>query len=206
VGTAALLFYTMLVVGTFIIGKLFFQEKITLEKQVSLFIAIIGMLVLYSFSLSSSQILPAILTSIAGLLGATVVVFSKKLSNKYSETQILSSIFLAMLLANLLIGLLLKESLPILAFNIPWLAQMGYSLAMLVANALVIVGFKYVEASVGGLIGLLEVVFAAIFGIVLFKESFTISSMVGGGLILFAATFPYLVEIAGSRKRSKEHC
>jgi drug/metabolite transporter (DMT)-like permease len=195
VGSAALLFYTMLVVGTFVIGKLFFQEKITLEKQASLIIGVIGMLILYSFSLTSAQIMPAVLTSIAGLLGATVVVFSKKISSNYSETQILSSIFVAMLLVNFLIGLLLGESLPALALNTPWMAQLGYSLAMLVANAFVIAGYKYVQASVGGLIGLLEVIFAAVFGVILFSEVFTASTLVGGGLILFAAMVPYLVEI-----------
>jgi drug/metabolite transporter (DMT)-like permease len=200
VGTAALLFYTMLVAGAFLIGKLFFQEKITIEKNVAFILGVVGMLILYSFSLSASQIVPAILTSIAGLLGATAVVFSKKVSSTYSETQILTSMFVAMFLANMLISWLLGESLPLFVLNTPWAAQLGYSAAMLVANALVIAGYKYVQASVGGLLGLLEVIFAAVFGIVFFQDNFTISNAVGGGLIFVAAAVPYLVGIFRLRK------
>src|SRR6185437_4394631 len=94
VGTATLLFYIMLVLGTYVFGMLFFQEKLTLSKAAAFCLAVGGLSILYQFIITREQILPALATMLAGILGACGVVFSKKLSHQYSETQILSTIFL----------------------------------------------------------------------------------------------------------------
>jgi drug/metabolite transporter (DMT)-like permease len=78
IGTATLLFYAALVVGGYILGKVFFAEKLTLIKIMSLVIAIIGMLVIYGWSLSNTQIFPATMTVLAGLMGASTVILPKK--------------------------------------------------------------------------------------------------------------------------------
>lgn len=104
VGTATLLFYMMLVLGAFIIGKLFFKEQLTPVKYISLVFALVGLCIIYRFGLTVDQLIPAIFTMIAGLMGASIVVFSKKLSSRYSETQILTYLFIAMLFSNLFLG------------------------------------------------------------------------------------------------------
>lgn len=190
IGTATLIFYTTLTVGAYLIGKLFFNEKITPIKYLSLILAIAGMGTLYSLSLSSAQILPALSTAAAGLMGASVVVLSKKVSNKYSEVQILTSFFIVMLAANFILSAVFKENIPDLTLSSAWLAQLAYCASMVLANAAVVIGFKYLEPSIGGLIGLLEIIFAVLFGIVFFGEVLQLPSLLGGLLIITSAVLP----------------
>ncbi len=190
VGTATLLFFTALTMGAYAIGKIFFNEKLTSTKYFSLILAVIGLATMYSFSLSVDQILPAISTSVAGLMGAGVVVLSKKVSDRYSETQILTSFFIVMLFANLVLSFVFHETTPMPEFSISWIAQLGYCVSIVLANAAVVKGFKYLEPSIGGLVGLLEVIFGVAFGILFFGEVVTMSTIIGGGLILLAASLP----------------
>lgn len=190
VGTATLLFYTMLTIGAYLIGKFFFGERITLIKYLSLILAMIGLALIYSFSLTANQIMPALLVIIAGFMGASIVVFSKKLSSSYSETQILTGVFGIMFLSNLLISMGLKENLPSIDNFMPLFSQLGYTGALLLANLAVILGFKYLEPSIGALIGLLEVIFAIIFGLLFFGEILSLGTISGILLVLFAIALP----------------
>ncbi|OGK29251.1 hypothetical protein A3D06_00815 [Candidatus Roizmanbacteria bacterium RIFCSPHIGHO2_02_FULL_40_9] len=187
VGTATLLFFTMLTIGSYIIGKVFFNENLTRIKYFSLGLALIGLSIIYTFSLTADQILPAIFISLAGFMGACVVVFSKKVSSKYSEIQILTSLFVVMLLVNVVVSRVLGESIPLAEVSRAWFAQVGYAIAMLIANGAVVVGFRYLEPSIGGIIGLLEVVFGVLFGIIVFHEPLTAQLLVGSMLIILSA-------------------
>ncbi len=72
---------------------------------------------------------------------------------------------------------------------------MGYVIAGIVGFWAVIEGFKYVEASIGGLIGLLEIAFSIVFGLLLFHEGITIRSGVGALLVISAAALPHLSDL-----------
>ncbi|MDA1079837.1 MAG: DMT family transporter [bacterium] len=196
VGTTTLLFYLSLTVGTFVIGKLFFNEYITKSKLGALALAAIGLFVIYQFTLADNQMLAAGSTLLSGFLSAIYMVFSKKISNTYSEIQILSVLFISMFLVNLPISFLRGEVLPNISIGSAWLGQFGYICAMLLANGLVISGFKKIEPSIGGLLGLFEIVFAAIFGVLLFGEVVTRSLLLGGSCILIAAGLPDIMYIA----------
>ena len=56
-------------------------------------------------------------------------------------------------------------------------------------------GFKYVEASIGGLLGLLEVVFSIVLGVLIFHEGITIRSGIGAVFVLIAASLPHIAEL-----------
>ena len=91
VATATVLFYLSLTLGTYIIGGFFFKEKLTIIKYISFLLGFAGVAVIYSFSLSPSQTLPAISTITAGFMGATFVVFSKKIRNLFGGLPITPS-------------------------------------------------------------------------------------------------------------------
>lgn len=200
VGTATMLFYASLTIGDFIWGKLFFKEKMTPIKIGSLILAMIGMGFIYGIKLSGG-IPPLFMAILAGLMGATEVVFTKKISSKYSTIQILIFIFGTMFICNTFISLFLGETIPVLTLNKAWLGQLGYTLSMLGALYSVVIGFKYLEASIAALIGLLEIVFATIFGVFFFKEILSFGILSGGGLILLSAALP---EINSLKKVSKD--
>lgn len=201
IGTATLLFYAALVVGGYILGKVFFAEKLTLIKIMSLVIAIIGMLVIYGWSLSNTQIFPATMTVLAGLMGASTVILPKKLIGNYHELQMMAGYFLLQVVFNLPVSLWLKDPLPTLGLSAAWGGQLGYAVAMLLANMAAITGFGYLEPSIGSLIGLAEILFGIGFGVLLFGEALTGGVIVGGLLIILAAALPSLGEVIRGSKQ-----
>lgn len=192
IGTATLLFYAALVFGGYLIGKLVFNEKINRIKIISLVISLAGMGIIYQFSLTSSQILPATLTIIAGLLGAICAVLPKKLSSDYHEFQIMTGYFSLQIIFCLPLSLLFNETLPALTNSTAWLAQLAYATSLLIANFTVIEGFKQLDASIGSLIGMAEILFGVLFGFIFFSEILTPTTLIGGALIILAATLPNL--------------
>jgi len=195
IGTATLLFYASLIVGGYIQSKLALKEKISKSKLISLFIAIAGMGLIYRFSLNSSQILPAILTCLAGFLGAATVVLTKKLSTNFHELQIMIGYFVAQVIFNLPLAFIFNETLPALTNSTAWLAQLAYAISLFTANFAAIEGFKYLEGSIGSLIGMTEILFGILFGFLFFAEILSPTTFIGGALIILAATLPNLFKV-----------
>lgn len=192
IGTAILIFYACLMLSGFVLGKLIFGEVIDHTKQISFICALIGMGIIYRFSLDPSQIIPALAMAAAGFMGGTAGILPKKLSSSYSESQIMLSYVSLMIVFNLPLSLYFQETLPAFSNIAEWLPQIGYATAMLIANLTVIAGFKYVPASVGSLIGLTEIIFGALIGYAFFSEPLTFSILIGGGLIILSAAIPNL--------------
>lgn len=82
--------------------------------------------------------------------------------------------------------------------NDVWFYQVLYGIIGLLGFWFIIEGLKYVEASIGGLLGLLEIVFSIGFGILIFHEALTLKVAVGALLIISAAALPH---VADMRKR-----
>lgn len=192
IGTATLLFYAALVVGGYILGKVFFQEKMTFIKIVGLILAILGMTFIYQFQLTPNQFLAATLTIIAGLLGSATVILPRKLIGGYPEFQIMISYFTVQIFFNGIFSFILHNSLPPFSNTTSWLGQIGYATAMILANWAAIEGYRHFEASLGSLIGLAEIIFGVAFGIILFHESLTLSIIIGSIIIISAAALPHL--------------
>ncbi len=201
IGTAIILFYASLVVVGYILGKLFFAEKLGPTKLVSLTLALIGMVTIYQFSLAPNQIIPAIAMILAGSMGSTAVVSSKKLSGTYSEAQIILTYSIFTIAANSILALIFQESIPGFNHLTAWMGQLGYLVAYLTANIAVIEGFRHLEPSVGSIIGLTEIIFGFVYGIILFNEPITTSTIIGGSVILLATALPNLPELILSRRQ-----
>lgn len=192
VGTAVMLFYTSLVMGGYFWGKFVFKEKITVKIMFSLVLAILGMLVIYKFDLKPNQILPALMTILAGFMGSAGVILPKKMKGGYPEFQVMTWYLVLGIFANGIISVVLKDVMPSLNQIKPWLAQLGYTTTFLLANWAAIKGYKYFDASVGSLLGMAEILFGIIFGIILFKESLTVGMIYGAILIIISASLPHI--------------
>jgi drug/metabolite transporter (DMT)-like permease len=197
--TATFLFYAALTVAVCLVGVVVYREKFHLTKVLSLALAAAGLGLLFTFSLTLAQWWPAVLAVLAGVMGGTEIALSKSISSKYSAAQIVATDFAMMALENLILAGWAKEALPgWQSFSLPVLVGvLGYAAAMLVAVIAAVKGYQLLEASVGGLVGLSEVVFAALFGWGLFGERLGTAALVGGGLIITAAGFPSLREFMG---------
>lgn len=195
IGTASLLFFVSMFLTMSTVGIFFFSEKATLVKVFAFILAIIGMYFVFSFSLASFSLLAALMAVVNGVASGGEVAFSKKLSTAYSPLYLTLLSWGIILITNLALSLALGEAQTLPAFSTAWLWQICYSVVSLFAFWLVIAGFKHVDATVGALLGLLEIVFSIVLGVIIFGEHITPTIAIGGTLILFAAAFPHLREL-----------
>lgn len=195
VGTGTVIFYAALLIGGYLIGAIFFKEKLGLIKVGSLLLALIGIGMIYQLSITPDQLFYALAMVVAAMMGSVAAVLPKKLSGKYHEFQIMFGYFVVMVIANGVLSTIVGETLPDLSNTTAWLGQLGYAVAMLLANAAVIEGFRYLEASVGSLIGLAEIILGVMFGHLLFFEPIGSGVMVGSSLVALAAALPSVAGI-----------
>ncbi|MCA9308233.1 DMT family transporter [candidate division WWE3 bacterium] len=195
IGTATLLFFAMFLITSYVIGSALFGEKLTHIKVFSLIVGLLGLVLVFGISLGKFSLLAIMLASLTGIASGGEVVFSKKTSSKYSSLQINLYVWLGILITHLPTSLLVGETQLVPQFNFIWFSMLAYSVVGLLSFWLVIEGFKTVDASIGSLIGLMEVVFGVLFGVVLFGESLTSTFLLGGLLILVAGMLPDLYEL-----------
>lgn len=199
IGTASLLFFVSMFLTMNAIGVWFLNEKFTKIKIVSSVIAIIGMYFIFSFSIVEFAFFAALMAVINGIASGGEVAFSKKLSDKYTPLYLIILSWAIILITNSIISVAIREVQVVPAFNMSWLWQLAYSIASLFAFWLVITGFKYVDASIGALIGLMEIIFSIVFGFVIFGESLTLSVVIGGVLIIISASLSNVRDLLKSR-------
>lgn len=203
IGSATLLFFVSMLLTMYMVGFLFLGEKMTWVKGISFFIACLGMYFIFSFSLIAFTLLAASMTILNGIASGGEVSSSKKISDSYSTLYITWLSWAVIAITNAPISIMLGEQQLLPSFDLVWLWQLGYTVASMLAFWLIIEGLKYVEAGVGGLLGLLEIVFSICFGVWLFHEEITTHIFFGAILILIAASLPHIQELYEKRTRQK---
>lgn len=195
IGSATLLFFVSMLLTMYLVGILFLGEKITKIKLISFLLALCGMYIVFSFSLVVFSFLAAILAVVNGIASGGEVSFSKKLTGDYSPLYVSWLSWIIILITNAPVSIMLGEIQHSPSFNLTWLFALGYAITSLFGFWLIIKGLKYVEAGIGGLIGLLEIVFSILFGIIIFSEKLSFKIILGGLLIIIAASLPPIQEI-----------
>ena len=195
IGTASLLFFSSVLLTMYLVGFLFLGEKLTKGKAVAFVVAVAGLFFTFSFSLVLFTILAAGAAILNGIATGGEVSSTKKLSGSYSPLYLTWLSWLIIIFTNGLISVAIGETQHAFSFEAVWLWQAGYTLTSIFAFWFVVAGLKYIEASIGGLVGLLEVVFSVLFGILIFQEALTARVIVGAALILFAAALPHIAEL-----------
>lgn len=203
VGTTLLLFYSMITISAYVYGMIAFKEKMNKVKIISLLLGILGLVIMYSLNLKEG-IFPMIIASIAGICAGTEVNFTKKLSNRYSPEQLAIIVYIVCFIITLPIFLILKG----FTFNIDsnliaWIANFAYAVSSLIAFMFVVKGFKNLEPSIAGILGLLEVPIGILLAFIIFKEPISIAVIIGGTIIIFACMLPNLTDILKERKENK---
>jgi len=195
IGSATLLFFVSMLLTMYAVGFLFLGEQFTKIKVISFILAGIGMYFVFSFSLVLFSLLAATLAVVNGIASGGEVSFSKKLTGEYSPLYLTWLSWIIIFITNTPVSILLREVQYLPSFDMVWLYQLGYTFVSIFGFWLIIKGLKYTEASIGGLVGLLEIVFSILFGIVIFSEKLTSNVTWGALLIICAAALPHVVEI-----------
>jgi drug/metabolite transporter (DMT)-like permease len=200
IGSASLLFFVSMLLTMYIVGILFFDEKLTAVKVISFILACLGMYFVFSFSIVVFALFAALMAILNGIASGGEVSSSKKFSGQYSTLYITWLSWIVIFITNAPISVILGEQILIPSFDIVWAWQLGYTIASMLAFWLIIEGLKYVEAGIGGLLGLSEIIFSIGLGIVLFNEKLTIQIIVGAVFILVAAALPHMKVLVQDKK------
>jgi len=202
IGPATLLFYASFTIISFILGFISFGEKITLDKTVALLFALVGLYLIFNLSLQENSFLAALAAIMAGSAAGFEVIFTKKVSDKYSALQLNAFLWSVIFIFHLAGSLLIGERQLLPEFSVAWFGIFGYAVASLSAFSLAVIGYRYVDPGVGALTGLLEIVFGTIFGMILFSEVLTSQIVIGGVLIFIAAALPNLASLIKTNKKT----
>ena len=189
-GTATFIFYGFFLITSYGVGWIFLAEKITPIKIVSLLLAFAGLLLTFGLSLAAFSLGAMLLAALNGIGSGGEIATSKKSTQHYSSFQITVYSWLLIFATHLPVSLILGEPQVPFAFNLEWMAMVGYAASGLAGFWLVIEGFKYVDASIGGLIGLLEIPMSVVLGVALFEDRIALSVILGGCVIIAAAILP----------------
>lgn len=190
IGTASFLFYASFTIFTYILGVIFFREKMTTVKLFSLSLAFVGLLLIFRIKFELALLFPILMAILNGFASGFEVTLSKKISHKYSNTQINALVFGSIAVTHLFISFVLGETMDAQLVTTALPVLLIFVAAAIIGMVTVIAGFKYVEPSTGALIGLMEIVFAVIFGYIFFSESLGASTILGGSLIILASVIP----------------
>ena len=201
-GTATFIFFGTFLVTSHAISWLFLGEKITKIKIASLIISLVGVFLTFSLSLTIFSLGAMLLAALSGIASGGEIATSKKSTDSYSSIQLSTYSWIFILVTHLPLSFITNEHQLIPSMSVEWYAMLGYALSALIAFWLVIEGFKYVDASVGSLIGLLEIVFAAAFGMFFFRDQLSTGVIIGGIVILIAAILPDAYALKTAKEKS----
>lgn len=203
IGAVQLIFYSMFVVTAYIVGRFYLGERITKIKMISMVLAFVGLAFVFGSAVIAFAPLGLGLAMLNGVASGGEVSSSKKIENKYPPSLVVFWGWVFTLFTHLPISILIGEKQVPISLTHAWLWLVVYAFVNAAAFWLVIVGFRYVDASVGSLIGLMEVVFGVIFGAIIFREVLSWSIYVGGLIILFAIMLPDLINILQNKHTKK---
>jgi len=201
IGTATVIFFVSMLLTMYAIGISFLKEKLSTVKVLSFVLASIGLYVTFSFSITAFSFFAASMAALNGIASGGEVSSSKKLTGSYSSLYVTWLSWLIVVITNAPVSIFLGEVQHLPSFDIVWLYQMGYVVSSIFAFGLIIEGLKHVEASIGGLLGLLEVVFSLMFGVLIFNELVTAQVGTGAILVLLAAALPHIVKLYRAKIR-----
>lgn len=190
VGISLAINYASIVIGMFFFGWLFAGERLSKEKWVSAFLGLVGLWLIFSPSVSSLGWLALGAAAVSGLGGAAHYVIAKKVP--YNATQTTVVMWVASVVANIPVAFLIGESQPTIGWHVEWLYLALFAVASVASSWFFIKGVKLIDAGAAGILGLLEIVFGVLFGVILFGEHLGIIVMLGIVAIIAAAAIPYI--------------
>jgi drug/metabolite transporter (DMT)-like permease len=197
ISTTYFLFYPTMIISGLIVGSILYKEKINWAKITSIILLLLGLLSIYTVQFDVSLIGYMIMALAMGVLIGIWNTTSKKISNKYSAAQMSFIGAVATASISILGATIFQEPMPLISGG-GWIWIFAFTIAEILTVFFVILGFKNLEAQIASTIMPLEIVFAILFGAIIFQEYLSVSMIIGGLLILIGATLPSLWEL---RKR-----
>jgi drug/metabolite transporter (DMT)-like permease len=191
VGISLATTYVGIVTGMFVCGWLFEGERFTQDKFIAMALGAVGLVLVFSPTIAFGGEWFALAAAlISGFATAVCIATTKKIPYNGSQSALL--VWGAGVIANVPLVFLFGESLPPVGWHAEWAYLLLFAAASLIASWTFIRGLKLIEAGAAGVLGLLEVVFGVLFGVVFFHERPGVIVVLGIISIILAAAIPYL--------------
>jgi drug/metabolite transporter (DMT)-like permease len=197
VGISLSVSYAGIVIGMFFFGWLFAHERFTKDKALSATLGIIGLALIFSPTSTRFVWLALVGAAVSGLSSAANSVFSKQIH--YNATQSTVALWSASVVSNFFMALVFSKSWPSFSWHIQWLYLVIFAVASVIASWSMVRGVKLIDAGAAGVLGLLEIVFGVLFGIVFFSEHISLVAMLGIVVVIMAAAIPYVKDYNAKR-------
>ena len=192
IGTTYLFFYSAATIGGYFFGIVLFKEKLTSVKVLSLILALVGLVFIYSLNMTPGSLLYVFAAVISGIAYSVWSVFSKKVSDSYDPLQLNFVDFFLSFAFMTIISLLLRENWVMPEVNVFWVANILFALTFIFTGQLIIIGYNNLEAQVASLVMLTEILFGVLLGFFVFQEVLSLPMILGGLLIITAIILPEL--------------
>lgn len=189
VGISLAIAYASIVIGSFFFGWLFAAERFTKDKAISAVLGIVGLGLIFLPTVSGLGWLALVAALVSGLSSAANAVFSKQIH--YGSTQSTLTLWIASVVANVLMAFVLGRSYPSFDWQIQWFYLSLFAIASVIASWSLVRGLKLIDVGAAGILGLLEIVFGVVFGVILFQERPTLVVLAGMAIIICASAIPY---------------
>jgi drug/metabolite transporter (DMT)-like permease len=165
---------------------------------VSAALGIAGLGLVFSPTMKHLGLLALGAALLSGLATAALMIIAKQMP--YNATQSTVLLWLASIIANVVMAVALDEAMPAFTWSMEWLYLFFFAVASVLASWTFITGVKLIEAGAAGILGLSEIVFGVLFGIVLFHERPGLVVLTGVVTIIVAAAIPYIKDYKARRK------
>ncbi len=199
IGISISLNYACYIIGMFFFGWLFANEKFTKDKLISVILGIIGISFIFGHSLSHLGWMPLSAAALSGACAAGVTFFTKIIPYKTTQTTV--SLWVSAAIANTIMIFVVHERVPSVAWSKEWFYLLIFAIASIIASWCLIRGLKLIDAGAAGILGLSEIIFGVLFGVVFFHESLGLIEIIGVAVILSAAAIPYLKDYRANNKK-----
>ena len=187
IGMTAVLTVGGSLISAYAVGTLLFGEKITHRKLIAGALSMLGVVIISWGSFGTSNVFYIMLATSAGLIGSLWNVFSKKFTGGYSASQLAMIDAVLSALCMLPLMFIFGSKAPAIALSIPWLVVLAFAISQFLSVRLIVYGFRNLEAQVASLIMPVELFFAALYGLLLFGEVLSFTTVVGGLLVAAAS-------------------
>ena len=191
VGLALTVAYANIVIGMFFFGWLMAGERLTKDKILSAVLGLIGLgLIFIPTGNSGIAMLALIAAAVSGLSTAANTVITKKIPYNAAQTTI--ALWATSVIANFIMVIVISENIPAISFRAEYFYLLLFAIASVISTWSLVKGVKIIEAGAAGVLGLLEIVFGIMFGVLLFNEEPGLLALIGAVVIIIAAAIPYI--------------
>lgn len=189
VGVSLAINYACIVIGMFFFGWLFNNERFTKDKLLSALLGLGGLTLVFLPSLSYIGWLALAAAVVSGFSCAAYMIFAKKMM--YNTTQSTLLLWVASTIASAGMAIALHEAIPSIGWHMEWAYLVIFAGASIAASWTFIRGVKVIDAGAAGILGLLEIVFGILFGVIFFNERPGAGVLLGVLVIIVSAAIPY---------------